>query len=1050
MTRGPDSTVVFASAGTGKTFRLTNRYIALLAAGEEPRTLVAATFTRKAAGEILERIVERLAAGARGGEALEELQEHAAASLTAGRCAELLEALLRELPRVRIGTIDSLFLKIASAFALELELPADWAICEEDVDAELRQGALEEVIEAGDAEHLLTLIQMLLAGEEPRTVIASVLRPLDEAYSLFLQTLHDPGLWRTWEPDWAGLSAAELADLCKRLDDLFPVMSASGRPNGHWVKLKEKLCDRTADGDWEWLLANSLVRCIIEGTAPRYQRHVAPEEWLEVLRPLTRHAQREVMARVHERCVALAAMLAAFHERYDAMKRRLGLLRFDDVPRLIDSGGTLGALEHLYYRLDGSIRHVLLDEFQDTSHAQFRLLAPILDELLSADDGRTAFVVGDAKQSLYGWREAEPELLEAMPERWERLERDSMQKSWRSSQTVLDVVNRVFGSLASNPVLEGEAAVEDWIGRFERHVAAKDLDGEVVLEVAPDAPMQEDDADSENGGEATDGIAAAVRLAAQRVKEILGRAPGASVGVLVRRNKPIAAMIQALREAGVAASAEGGSPVTDASAVTAALALLRLADHPGDTLAIFHVATSPIGEALGLNDPGDKERARLVAAQVRERLGRDGYAQTLLWLLHNHRLATRMSRREAERFEQLIDLAQRFDARPPARAGAFIALARGERMAAPEGAQVRVMTVHQAKGLEFDAVVLCELDERMSPRGARVIGSRDDPLGELTRVCVYPNETLKAADSRLAHLYEDYRRRCVGEGLSVLYVAMTRARHALWMIVDPLAPEAKRTSPTAARVLCEALAPGQERAPEAVLFGQRRGDWTRAFKKIPPPPEAAEVPLRLGPSAQRSAGRLARRSPARLSEDDGWARGLFMTGGGDSRQRGLLVHAWMERIGWLDDGTPDEAELLAIAAASGVDAEVARATLPAFAEALARPAVRELLSRPAGTPPRIRQELPFAVRIEHEGEEVLLTGRFDRLLVWGEAGAAERAEVVDFKTDAGADAAATAPARHAPQMRAYRRAAAKLLGIREDRVSCRVVLLESGDVVQVQ
>src|SRR6266851_2885185 len=130
--------VIRASAGSGKTHQLTSRYIGLLAAGVDPDTILATTFTRKAAGEILDRVLDRLAqaAGDRaGGKALGE--QIGRRDLEPGDFTRLLRTLLLGLHRVRIGTLDSFYIKLAGSFGLELGLPPGWSIGEEVDDQAL-------------------------------------------------------------------------------------------------------------------------------------------------------------------------------------------------------------------------------------------------------------------------------------------------------------------------------------------------------------------------------------------------------------------------------------------------------------------------------------------------------------------------------------------------------------------------------------------------------------------------------------------------------------------------------------------------------------------------------------------------------------------------------------------------------------------------------------------------------------------------------------------------------------------------------------------------
>jgi ATP-dependent exoDNAse (exonuclease V) beta subunit len=130
----PRRLVIRASAGSGKTFQLSTRYIAELA-GTPAEQILATTFTRKAAGEILERILRRLADAALDDEPRRELAASLhMTELSRERCLEVLCGLTRNLHRVRVATLDSFFARVAGAFALELGLPPGWRILDEVED----------------------------------------------------------------------------------------------------------------------------------------------------------------------------------------------------------------------------------------------------------------------------------------------------------------------------------------------------------------------------------------------------------------------------------------------------------------------------------------------------------------------------------------------------------------------------------------------------------------------------------------------------------------------------------------------------------------------------------------------------------------------------------------------------------------------------------------------------------------------------------------------------------------------------------------------------
>ena len=287
-------------------------------------------------------------------------------------------------------------------------------------------------------------------------------------------------------------------------------------------------------------------------------------------------------------------LLDAFHRHYWRLRRRA---RRSPVQRprggaraLARRGSAEGALDELYYRIDERVGHLLLDEFQDTSLAQWSVLRPIAEEIRAWGDGsRTFFCVGDPKQAIYGWRGGCADLFDQIEEdlALEPGSGERLDESFRSSQVVLDAVNRVFGGLRHGRRAGGARRDGRALDRpaFGEHRARRDLPGFVELVESP-------------AGERSR------RMVAARLAELAASMPDASIAVLVQTNDQAAAALDALRRAGVEASGEGAGAVADDPAVAAVIAALVLADHPGDTIAAFHVASSPLGGgALGPRDP---------------------------------------------------------------------------------------------------------------------------------------------------------------------------------------------------------------------------------------------------------------------------------------------------------------------------------------------------------------------------------------------------------------------------------------------------------------
>src|SRR5262249_10954561 len=146
-------------------------------------------------------------------------------------------------------------------------------------------------------------------------------------------------------------------------------------------------------------------------------------------------------------------LLVRFAEHYQGLQLDERALRFSDITLRLADGTTRVELERLAFRLDGGVRHVLLDEFQDTSPAQWRGLRPLAETVTKRADG-SFFCVGDAKQAIYGWRGGVAEIFDSLDGQLKGLQSESLVESHRSAQPVIDAVNGVFQNLARHPNLE--------------------------------------------------------------------------------------------------------------------------------------------------------------------------------------------------------------------------------------------------------------------------------------------------------------------------------------------------------------------------------------------------------------------------------------------------------------------------------------------------------------------------------------------------------------------------------------------------------------------
>lgn len=1049
--------LILASAGTGKTYRLTNRFLALLHRGVEPERILATTFTRKAAGEILERVLERLLEGAEDPRKLAELDRALGSpGISADACRSLLAKLTRNIDTLQVRTIDSFFVHLVRLFALDLEFPPGWGISSTREAEALQAEAMQDVLAHGSVAELVELLRELHEGGARRGVHRTMLDRARAIRPLFLESTEEAwdGVEVGERPDGAALRAA--------IDSLRAAelpRTKTGAPNKNWSKAVDAVIEAAESASWNAILQKGLGKTYLSDDRTYYKQEMAAG-MVEAMAPIVRCACFEVLTVLRRRNLATRSLLESFESALIERKRERGAYRFEDLPQALSprTGRGLQLAEReleMWFRLDGKIDHLLLDEFQDTSPIQWRILAQLASEIAADGTGeRSFFCVGDVKQSIYGFRQAEPRLLAELETMLPGLRSERMNVSYRSSRIVLETVNRVFSELERNPALAADElapyrlAARRWREGFDEHEAARELPGAACVIEAPQ-PTE---------GQTVDDTL--LDCTVERVRRIHEEAPTAGIAILMRERKNLPDLIYRLRHRGIDARGEGGNELVDSDAVLAFLSLLHLADHPGDSAAAFHVASTRFGEYVGLPQDADEAKRHEISRRMRERLVVEGLGSVCA------EFAKRVSEHEGwsdwnrSRFSQLLDLAYAFEASAGLRPSDFVEHVRTERVEAPGGASVRVMTIHASKGLEFDVVILPELHKKLVGRRTGLLVDRPRPDEPIRTVSVSPEQSLLIADDRLRELYDRTTTRMVEDSFCNLYVAMTRAAHRLELIVPWVDPARQVGTPSAADLVRGALPAAELHEADAshAIWSHPDSmvDWAPAPESAKTEaaalPKAAIVSLALAPST--STRNLARRSPS--AEEGGRrlrAEQLFRARG--AADRGTMVHAWLKPLEWIESFEPDEARWLALGEAWEPELGRRREALRELRDALEQDEIREALSRagcraPEGAALEVSAEHAFSIVLTGEdGQEQLWSGSIDRLVVARRDGRVVWAELLDYKTDRveGEDGLRERVEFYRPQLEHYARVVAEQTALAVDAISRRLVFLSAGRVV---
>ena len=1025
--------MILASAGSGKTYALTNRFVRLLAHGAKPERIAALTFTRKAAGEFFDEILKKLAHAAEDETAAGQLAaEIGVPGLGAADFLRLLRTMVDAMHRLNLGTLDSFFARIVRAFPLELGLGGDFEMLEEHAARRERRRVLQRMFAHTDSgtarQDFIEAFKRATFGTEEKRLGMRLDAFLDEHAEVYLAA-PDAASWgqagRIWPEGSAWLAAADSrrrTEAAKALQAALPWEMLGDKQRVRWDDFFAALPGWSPGAPLPkpvaYVVDNAFKSwpALAEITIERKKLPLAPAA-SRALHDLVQGIVGAELARRLEMTRGMFAVLRGYDEVYDQVVRRTGRLTFADVQRLLRPDTPDGARRltreaaaearlFIDWRLDAQIDHWLLDEFQDTSFGQWSVLRNLIDEAVQDPmAARSFFYVGDIKQAIFAWREGDSRLFREIFDHYNSaapgtITEERLDRSWRSGPAVIAMVNRVFGDAEALRRLFPAETAERWTREWRAHESARpQLDGYATLRHAAD----------EEGR-----FAETLRI----LQETRALERGLSVAVLVQKNSTAAELADFLRrEAAIPAVAESDRYVgADNPFTCALLALFRAAAYPDDRAARLHLEMTPLQVVL---TEENCTTADDLAVQLLAEIHGEGFERTVeAWV---RKLEPRLAADDhfsRERGRQLGEAARLFDETGSRDVAEFVQFVENYTVRdADSAAVVRVMTVHKAKGLGFDVVILPDLQG--SRLAARRRGLAVQRAADRTVEWVFdlPSETFYAEDKVLgAHAAAMEAEACY-EQLAVLYVALTRAKRATYVITESVGKSQSLNFP---RLLQETLGEEWE-------AGNRF--WFEKIQALPPEQKQEEG------IAVIEAGRTSRRAahtPSEAKANEVAGSRLFALEGGRAANFGKAVHEMLAQVEWLN---PDEirrfARIWPEQGAAGVEALACLNAGP-LATIWTKPDDRA----------EVWRERAFEIVLDN----AWVTGVFDRVVLrCAPDGRPERAVVYDFKTDRGAKAdLQRAAARHAGQILLYRQVAAVLTGLPLAAVEAELVFTESA------
>lgn len=767
-----------------------------------------------------------------------------------------------------------------------------------------------------------------------------------------------------------------------------------------------------------------------------------------------------------EATVALYRLAGSVLQRYTDAKAAAGALDFDDlIARTISLLSSSNQADWVLFKLDGGLDHILVDEAQDTSPQQWQIISALAREFFSGsgareDVVRTLFAVGDEKQSIYSFQGAEPERFREMGASFASLAsqaRGSWQAvplnlSFRTVQPVLDAVDRVFADPARTPGLTSAA-------QEIRHIASRHGAAGLVelwpletmadqAEADPWEPLA-DTAERAPANRLAERIAATIAhwMASGEVLPSTGKAitPG-DVLILVRKRNPFAVpMVAALKARGIPVAGSDRVHLSEQVAVRDLMALGDFLTLPEDDLALASVLKSPL---FNLNDadlteiaPGRKGALwKAFLAHADTNLMYRGAAETLKkWRakadfvppfeFFSHLLERdgarsaflhRLGPEAADAIDEFLELALNYDdGEPPSLTGFLASLREAghevKRDMEHGRDEVRVMTVHGAKGLEAPIVILPDTCTTASGDGP---GLRLLKLTRAKRPPGVPDPVVWVVKgtSKLPQLRDaatGAQERETAERNRLLYVAMTRARDRLYvagfegrkkrpadcwydLIADALRPMMQPAGTPSGTVLrLETAQTGERDPPPSSNLSQQAPVPLPAFalKRAAAEPLLAVplAPSRLEPYAPDAEGEPAlRREPGPGDTHD--RPSPLHLADGNRFLRGTLTHALLEHLPSLPAHTHGQAARAFVSKrGAGLSTAAQDSIVNESLAILADPTFKALFGPASRAEVSIAATLP---RPSGSGPALKLNGQIDRLVV-----REREVLIVDYKTN---------------------------------------------------
>jgi ATP-dependent helicase/nuclease subunit A len=1052
-----ENKVISASAGSGKTFQLALRYIGLIVNGAPPEKIICLTFSKKAAGEIFDKIIQRLLEWYSDKECmLKEVKIANIEPLTQDEIISIINKLLLKINKLNISTLDSFFVNILGSFPFEFGLNSNFQIIDEYEQDLIKQQILSDLLSSRSSKDEKQIIfeafKQATFGREGKNPFNKLNEFINKYHYCFIK---DPIqehwgnknlIWKNSTP----IAKPSISDLNKNIIEFRNLLEKKNDIKEPQLEKFNEFLDEVCDYPHQYKFTDKTNRFfeaniisklddIKSGLATlivnRGKLKLEPKECKPLLN-IIKSIFSITFSQLLEQTKGIYKTLNLYENRYENIIRRNGRLTFNDITYLLSRDSNNNQISsypnedsklYIEYRLDSSYDHWMLDEFQDTNVTQWNIISNLIDEIIMDDTfSRSFFYVGDVKQAIYAWRGGDYHLFDYVHQLYkDRFSTEELATCYRSNAQVIETVNRVFDNLSTIEKLSHKT-LNLWKKGWQTHTPSpkeKKIGYSCLIKLESSKAKP----DEKN------------QHILNILKQIEPVKRNQTVGILTYTNDTAKSISEFLQKNSIQASYEGTCALTDNPVVAVILSLIKSITHPGDLFAWEHVNMSPLYSYI----KSEYHTQSLFITSELNYIYDHSYSKFIeKWV---NILSNEINIKEFAviRTSQLINAAEQFDKTGNKDALDFIDFINKYEISSSAGkTNIQLLTVYKSKGLEYDIVILPELKKKPVNKISNISGlhqkTDQNNLSEWTNYL--PKRKIGEIDETINEFVDELDSEHSYESLCCLYVAMTRAKKALYMIAEQCSKTGDSLYQSDILINTLESNPLIENNQLAPVYECGNYQWFIDYAQKAKTEKIIKSDIHLTFKPIDTPKTI---SPSQVSDKDKSTgiTELLNFSSNTLIQSGNCIHYLFEQINWLEEYNFDETQLFELLK-NQYSNDIVKESIELFKNIIFDKNLSELFKKP--TPQsEVWIEKEFSVIVNNKW----LSGRFDRVtIIKNSSNKIEKINVLDYKLGS-SNNINEYRTLYAEQLNLYEAALAKILKIPLSNIEKSLLLVKSCNII---